>query len=483
TSANAQIFHSCAGASGSIQNIRSMRESTGATWLWEKVSSGSLYYSTGTNGAGTNKIRFAVNVGEIYLGDANKRVYHEGFKPTKADVGLGSVNDWGATGAINDASDAKYATAGAVKKAYDLANGKMTQAQGDARYYRFIKALGSADNLNNIVATGIYHNSMNANATAANNYPTTNAGYLEVFAEGSMVYQRYHSYQANNHVYYRGRYNSTWSAWRRAKGADESTAWSTLTGIPVQATRWPTSSEVGLGSVNNWPATAATNDASDAKYATAGAVKKAYDLANGKAPASHNHAWGNITGVPVYATRWPTAAEAGAMAAGGTYGTVTFTDWVRTSGNCGWYNATHGGGMTMQDGTWVRVSHGKRLLVENTAAESIQTSGGVYAGGNGNYNDVHIRSDRRLKSNFEPITDALEKVSQLYGQLYDKAGVREAGLIAQDVQAVQPESVHENKEGMLTIAPAGVVALLVEAVKELRSENIALKARLDQMGA
>ncbi|MGL4800503.1 MAG: hypothetical protein ACRCWY_14075 [Cellulosilyticaceae bacterium] len=35
------------------------------------------------------------------------------------DVGLGNVNNWGATSAVNDASNAKYATAGAVKTAYD----------------------------------------------------------------------------------------------------------------------------------------------------------------------------------------------------------------------------------------------------------------------------------------------------------------------------------------------------------------------------
>ena len=40
---------------------------------------------------------------------------------TAADVGLGSVNNWGATSAVNDASNTKYATAGAVKTAYDLA--------------------------------------------------------------------------------------------------------------------------------------------------------------------------------------------------------------------------------------------------------------------------------------------------------------------------------------------------------------------------
>ncbi|BCR31327.1 tail fiber domain-containing protein [Aeromonas caviae] len=48
-------------------------------------------------------------------------IYHALNKPSSGDVGLGNVNNWGATAAVNDASDTTYATAGAVKKAYDLA--------------------------------------------------------------------------------------------------------------------------------------------------------------------------------------------------------------------------------------------------------------------------------------------------------------------------------------------------------------------------
>lgn len=52
-------------------------------------------------------------------------LYSENDKPTKADVGLDQVNNWGATSATNNASDVLYATAGAVKRAYDLANSKL----------------------------------------------------------------------------------------------------------------------------------------------------------------------------------------------------------------------------------------------------------------------------------------------------------------------------------------------------------------------
>lgn len=61
-----------------------------------------------------------------------------------------------------------------------------------------------------------------------------------------------------------------------------------------------TKAQVGLGSVNNWPATPAVNDPSDAKYATAGAVKKTYDLAASKLSSSAN---------AVSASKWAVARK------------------------------------------------------------------------------------------------------------------------------------------------------------------------------
>jgi hypothetical protein len=97
-------------------------------------------------------------------------------------------------------------------------------------------------------------------------------------------------------------------------------------------------------------------------------------------------------------------------------------------------------------------------------------------------------SDGRVKVNRTVIADALAKVRTLTGYVYDKlvgAGVdgqpvREAGLIAQDVEAVVPETVTITDttvgapEGatnvytdMRTLNYDGVVALLVNAVNEL----------------
>lgn len=88
--------------------------------------------------------------------------------------------------------------------------------------------------------------------------------------------------------------------------------------------------------------------------------------------------------------------------------------------------------------------------------------------------DFYVTSDVRLKSNFAEITGALGKIKQLTGKIYDKDGLREAGLIAQDVEKVQPESVKRDQEGYLSIANAGIAALIVEAIKELDQKVEAL---------
>lgn len=63
---------------------------------------------------------YIYNIENLFLG-SDLKVYHTGFKPTKADVGLNLVNNWDASSAVNDPSNSKYATIGAVKKAYDKA--------------------------------------------------------------------------------------------------------------------------------------------------------------------------------------------------------------------------------------------------------------------------------------------------------------------------------------------------------------------------
>ena len=64
---------------------------------------------------------------------------------------------------------------------------------------------------------------------------------------------------------------------------------------------------------------------------------------------------------------------------------IQCSDWFRSTGNSGWYHQNYGGGIYMQDSSWVRVFGGKRFYVENgdntdfSTATAISTSGGIYA--------------------------------------------------------------------------------------------------------
>lgn len=110
-------------------------------------------------------------------------------------------------------------------------------------------------------------------------------------------------------------------------------------------------------------------------------------------------------------------------------------------------------------------------------------SGDFTAGRNGSFNDVYIRSDRRLKVNLEELKDdALEKVNSLKVYSYDKVKSlkdrsvikREVGIIAQDLEEVLPEAVGiqstedpENPEAIKTISNSAVNALIIKAIQEM----------------
>ena len=86
-------------------------------------------------------------------------------------------------------------------------------------------------------------------------------------------------------------------------------------------------------------------------------------------------------------------------------------------------------------------------------------------------------SDVRLKSDIKPIDSALIKIDSISGNTYTLEGcpVRQAGVIAQDVEKVLPEAVVTGKDGFKAVDYNAVVALLVNAIKELKAEIEVLK--------
>jgi hypothetical protein len=96
--------------------------------------------------------------------------------------------------------------------------------------------------------------------------------------------------------------------------------------------------------------------------------------------------------------------------------------------------------------------------------------------------DIAAYSDARLKTDIEPITNALEKIDKIAGYTFRRIGEntqRVAGVLSQEVQQVLPEVVHEDPDGMLSVAYGNMSALLIEAIKELKKEVADIKRVLN----
>ena len=171
---------------------------------------------------------------------------------------------------------------------------------------------------------------------------------------------------------------------------------------------------------------------------------------------------------------------------------------------------------TLTQGTGVSITNGAgsiSLAIGQAVATSssvqfnalgVGTAAGATAGTILATNEITAySSDARLKDNVQLIADPLHKVLSLRGVMFDwnidKADkldfhphyIRDVGVIAQEVQAVLPEAVRpapfdmaedgssRSGEDYLTVQYEKLTALLIEAVKELKSEVDTLKARLD----
>jgi hypothetical protein len=86
--------------------------------------------------------------------------------------------------------------------------------------------------------------------------------------------------------------------------------------------------------------------------------------------------------------------------------------------------------------------------------------------------NVTAYSDERLKSDIETLDGS--KVYEMRGVSFTKDGAAGSGVIAQELQKVAPELVHEGEE-YLSVAYGNLVGYLIEAVKELKAEIDELK--------
>ena len=108
---------------------------------------------------------------------------------------------------------------------------------------------------------------------------------------------------------------------------------------------------------------------------------------------------------------------------------------------------------------------------------------GVYLAGG-----ALVTSDQRLKTSIQPLASALDKVMHLQGVSFRWKDTKrdqstQIGVIAQEIQKVYPELVKEDGYGYYTVQYEGLVAPLIEAVKELKAENDALRAEIQAKDA
>jgi hypothetical protein len=105
-------------------------------------------------------------------------------------------------------------------------------------------------------------------------------------------------------------------------------------------------------------------------------------------------------------------------------------------------------------------------------SEKLYVTGNIYATGN-----ITAYSDERIKENINVVPNALDAVDAIRGVTYTRTDTKEdsVGVIAQEVEALFPELITENNEGMKSVNYNGLIGVLFAAVKELSAEVKLLK--------
>jgi len=90
--------------------------------------------------------------------------------------------------------------------------------------------------------------------------------------------------------------------------------------------------------------------------------------------------------------------------------------------------------------------------------------------------DVVAYSDKKLKDNIETLDGS--KVFDMRGVSFnrnDQDGKLSSGVIAQELEQIAPELIHEAEDGTKGVAYGNTVGYLIEAIKLLKAEIEELK--------
>ena len=125
----------------------------------------------------------------------------------------------------------------------------------------------------------------------------------------------------------------------------------------------------------------------------------------------------------------------------------------------------------------MRIDASGNLLVGTTTGSDKVTVNGTVSATNFN-----TTSDATLKTNVETLTGSLDAVKAMRGVSYDwiENGNSEVGVIAQEVEAIVPDVVSTNDQGIKSVKYGNLVGVLIEAIKEQQQRIEALEAKLGE---
>ncbi|MFZ1529988.1 MAG: tail fiber domain-containing protein [Ferruginibacter sp.] len=365
----------------------------------------------------------------------------------------------------SSAANHLYSTAMGNSAAHGLASTAMGNSFASAHYST---AMGSS------AAYGVYSTAM-GDASASGDYSTA-MGFMSIASGYNSTAMGYSSASG---------YNST------AMGTSGATGYSS-TAMSGSLARGNYSTSMGLSTkAKSYSGVTAGlyNDTLDAPSPTTpAAADRLFQIGNGTADNARSNALtilrnGNIgigTTTPARPLSFPaTGGEIIQLypAPSGEYGVGVYSGELRIHADQAGSKVSFG--TQNNAGTFTELAK-----AEQNGAYGFSIFGSLWVNG------TTYASDERFKQNIRAIRSPLQKLMQINGVEYEMKTAefeknnfqkgRQIGLIAQNVEKVVPEAVNE-QNGYKGVDYAKLVPLLLEAIKELKSENDKQQQQIDEI--
>lgn len=208
----------------------------------------------------------------------------------------------------------------------------------------------------------------------------------------------------------------------------------------------------------------AINDNSNGRDISAGSFTANSTITSG----GNITATGNITSEASY-------IHAGSYISADDY--ITSKTYIHADGNI-----TSGGNISSTTHSIMVVDASGKHLAEMDGNGHISSTNGNITAANGvmTAQSFNAKSDKRLKENIEkysPKQSVLDLPVYSYNFIKDTNKTQHIGCLAQDLQKICPEIVHEGDDGFLSIEENKLVYLLLEEVKQLNKKVKELEAK------